>query len=120
MRKICLYVMSLYTNANKEVKKGKGRFQRKLRSKTRFFCFFVTQLATTVNVDHAAQGELLRQSFRPGPVNHEGSYQDETKCIPTTSKILILYLKHILPLKIWRNLDKMKLNEPRRQKLGSL
>ena len=27
-------------------------------------------------------------------------------------------LKHILQLKIWRNLEKMKLNEPGRQKLG--
>ena len=33
--------------------------------------------------------------------------------------ILIHYLIHILPLKIWRNLGKMNLNEPGRQKLGT-
>ena len=49
---------------------------------------------------------------------YEGSYQGETKCIPTTSKILIHYLKHIPLLKIWRNLENMKLNELGRQKLG--
>ena len=40
-------------------------------------------------------------------VNHEGSYQGETKCIPTTSKIMIhyMYLKYIPPLKIWRKLS---------------
>ena len=36
------------------------------------------------------------------------------------SKILIHYLKvkHIPPLKIWMNLEKMNLNEPGRKKLG--
>ena len=52
------------------------------------------------------------------PVNREGLYEGETKCIPTTSKILIHYLKHIPPLKIWRNLEKLTVNELRRQKLG--
>ena len=42
----------------------------------------------------------------------------KTKCIPTTSKILFSHcLKHIRPLKILRNLEKMKLNEPGKQKL---
>ena len=44
------------------------------------------------------------------------SYLGKTKCIPTTSNILIHYLKHINPLKIWINLEKMKLNEPGRRK----
>ena len=35
-----------------------------------------------------------------------------------TSKILIHDLKHIPPLKTWRNLEKMNLTEPGRQKLG--
>ena len=44
------------------------------------------------------------------------SYQGETKCMP--SKILSHYLKHIPPLKILSNLEKIKLNESGRQKLG--
>ena len=39
-------------------------------------------------------------------------------CIPTTSKILYHYLKHIPLSKIWRNFEKIKLNEPGRQKQG--
>ena len=52
------------------------------------------------------------------PVNREGSYQGETKYISSASKILMQYLIHIPLLKIWRNLEKMKVNEPGRQKLG--
>ena len=46
------------------------------------------------------------------PVNRERSYQGETKCIPTTSKILIDYLNTYSTVEGWRNLGKMKLNEP--------
>ena len=48
------------------------------------------------------------------PVNRGGSNQDETKCMPTTSKFLIHYLQHIPPLTTWRKIEKMKLNEPGR------
>ena len=48
----------------------------------------------------------------------QSTAKGQTKCIPTTGKILIHYLKHILPLQIWRTLQKMKLNELGRQKLG--
>ena len=34
------------------------------------------------------------------PVNREGSYQGEKKCIPTTSELLIHYSIHIPPLRI--------------------
>ena len=50
------------------------------------------------------------------PVNREGSYQGETKCIPTTSSDS-LFNTHST-VEDWRNLGKMKLNEPGRQKLG--
>ena len=54
------------------------------------------------------------QPTAKGHINNKG----ETKCIPTTSKVLIHYLKYIPPLKTWRHLDKMKFNEPGRHKLG--
>ena len=53
------------------------------------------------------------------PVNSAGSYEGEAKCIPTTSKILIHYLKHSPLLKTWMKFGgKMKLHELGRQKLG--
>ena len=47
------------------------------------------------------------------------SYQGETKMYSYHKyKFWFTNLIHIPPLKIWRNLEKMKLNEPGRQKLG--
>ena len=51
----------------------------------------------------------------PQLVNRVGSCQGKTKCIPTTSTNSDPLLP---PLKIWRTLEKMKLNEPERQILG--
>ena len=47
----------------------------------------------------------------------QSTAKGETKCIPTTSNIVIHYFKHTPPLKMRRHFDKMKLNEPGRQKL---
>ena len=54
------------------------------------------------------------------PVNREGLYQGETKCIPARSTHSDLQLNSIYNplLKICRTSEKMKLNEPGRQKLG--
>ena len=46
-------------------------------------------------------------------VNHEGSYQGETKRVPTTSKNSDSQLNAHSTVEDWRNLgEKMKLNEP--------
>ena len=52
------------------------------------------------------------------PVNREGSYQGETKRIPTTSNNSDSLLNTQYTVGDWRNLGEMKLNEPGRQKLG--
>ena len=55
------------------------------------------------------------------PVNREGSYEGETKCIPTTrahSDSQLSTHSGISTVEDWRNVGKMKLNEPGRQKLG--
>ena len=41
------------------------------------------------------------------------------KCSPITSELLIDHLTHVPPMEMWRDLEKMKLNEPGRQTLGS-
>ena len=52
------------------------------------------------------------------PVKREWSYQGEIKCIPTTSEISDSLLSTHSTVEEWRNLEKMMLNEPGRQKLG--
>ena len=53
------------------------------------------------------------------PVSREGSYQGETKCIPTNSNNYDSLLNNThSTVDDWRNLDKMKLNEPGRQRLA--
>ena len=49
------------------------------------------------------------------PVNREGSYQEKEYCIPTTSKNSDALLNTHFTID---DVDKLKLNEPGRQKLG--
>ena len=51
------------------------------------------------------------------PVNREGSYQGETKSIPITSIHFDSLLNTHSTVEGWRNVGKMKLNQPGRQKL---
>ena len=78
----------------------------------------MTERAITIKIDQTTDRHLdvLR------PVHREGSYQGETKCIPTTTqgKTVIHNLIHNPPLRIWRKFGnlKKKFNEPGRQKVG--
>ena len=50
------------------------------------------------------------------PVNREGSYQDETKCNPTTNENSDSLFSTDSTIEDWRNWEKMQLNEPGRQR----
>ena len=66
--------------------------------------------------------QKLKQIYRLDvlcPVNRQGSYQGETKCIAATGQILIHYLPRIPLLGLEGSLGETKLTESGRQKLSS-